>query len=241
MDGIGGPLFLLRWKGAICSCLESTEDASARRSLQELTNLRVKWHRKGLSSSISSTLSSWFGGAGGAGSSAKDAAVSKDAIDAVLLWVDTDKGPELQIKPQQAATTGADGEITLKQSAGYMKSIPLSKVDVVRLQESSLTLQTDKGVDLVSIEIVGKDATAIRDCFILMIEWDGRRRAAIPEEDREAEDPAMSRAQKVAHFAKREIELQQTKRDREKGKAKLVKETGGLKYTAIAMANRMEE
>jgi hypothetical protein len=230
MDGIGGPLFILKWKGAICSCLESTEDASARRSLKELTNLRVKWHRKGLS--IGSTLSSWFGGA------AKD--TSKDAVDAVLLWVDTDKGPEIQIQPQQAAT-GADGEISLKQSAGYMKTIPLSKVDMVKVHESALILQTDKGVDLVSIEIVGKDAMAVRDCFILMIEWDGRRRAAIPEEDRETEDPGMNRAQKVAHFAKREIELQQTKREREKRKAKLVKETGGLKYTAIAMANRMEE
>jgi hypothetical protein len=81
----------------------------------------------------------------------------------------------------------------------------------------------------------------VKEWFIHMIEWDGRRQAAIPEEDREIEDPGMNRAQKAAHFAKREIELQQTKRDREKRKAKLVKETGGLKYTAIAMANRTDD
>lgn len=46
------------------------------------------------------------------------------------------------------------------------------------------------------------------------------------------------RAQKMKHFAQREIEMQKTKRERENRKAKYVKEAGGLKYTAIAMANR---
>ena len=45
-------------------------------------------------------------------------------------------------------------------------------------------------------------------------------------------------AQKMKHFAKREIELQKIKKERENRKAKYVKEAGGLKYTAIAMANR---
>ena len=46
-----------------------------------------------------------------------------------------------------------------------------------------------------------------------------------------------ARAQKAAHFAKRELELQRTKKEREQRKAKLISEAGGLKYTAIAMAN----
>lgn len=46
------------------------------------------------------------------------------------------------------------------------------------------------------------------------------------------------RARKIQHFAQREIEMQKTKRERENRKAKYVKEAGGLKYTAIAMANR---
>lgn len=217
----------------ICSCLESTEDASARHALTELSNLKVKWHRKGLSIALGSTLSSWFGG------SSKDNP-SKDAIDAVLLWVDTEKGPELQIKPLQSGTS-VEGELSLKKSAGYMKTLPWSKVEKVKVHEKICVLQSEKGEDLVSIEIVSKDASAIKDCFVLMIEWDGRRRAAIPEGDREMDDPGMNRAQKAAYFAKREIELQHTKRDREKRKAKLVKETGGLKYTAIAMANRTDE
>ena len=47
-------------------------------------------------------------------------------------------------------------------------------------------------------------------------------------------------AKKAAHFAKREIEMKTQKRDREKRKARYLKETGGLKYTAIAMANKAE-
>ena len=45
-------------------------------------------------------------------------------------------------------------------------------------------------------------------------------------------------AQSIKHFAQREIELQKMKKERESRKAKYVKEAGGLKYTAIAMANR---
>jgi len=227
MNSIGGPLFILRWKGTICPCLESSSDASARRALTELTGLKVKWHRKG----VTRTISSWFG--------SKDTS-SKDAVDSVLGWVDTEKGPELQIQPQQGGT-GVEGEISLKQSAGYMKTVLLSKIEKVNVQEKVIMLQSSKGEDLVSIEVVSKEPSLVKEWFIHMIEWDGRRQAAIPEEDREIEDPGMNRAQKAAHFAKREIELQQTKRDREKRKAKLVKETGGLKYTAIAMANRTDD
>ena len=45
-------------------------------------------------------------------------------------------------------------------------------------------------------------------------------------------------AQKIKHFAQRELELQKLKKERENRKAKYVNEAGGLKYTAIAMANR---
>lgn len=89
--------------------------------------------------------------------------------------------------------------------------------------------------------------------------WDEARRLAIGEEENNGNDDEQTtsttdsssksstlgqpgtmkgRAQKAAHFAKREIELQQKKREREQRKAKYLKEAGGLKYTAIAMANR---
>ena len=81
----------------------------------------------------------------------------------------------------------------------------------------------------------------------VLAEWERQRRAANPDEyydydENDDEDEAnqpnflQARASKAAHFAKRELELQQTRREREKRKAKLVAESGGLKYTALAMA-----
>jgi hypothetical protein len=84
----------------------------------------------------------------------------------------------------------------------------------------------------------------------VLVEWERQRRIGMGyhdgngnyREEEEDDQPNFlaARAQKAAHFARRELELQQTRRDREKRKAKLVQETGGLKYTALAMANRGE-
>jgi hypothetical protein len=88
--------------------------------------------------------------------------------------------------------------------------------------------------------------------FMVATEWERQRRAALhasdpdtynddsEDEEEEANNQTnfiTARAQKAAHFAKRELEMQKTKRDREQRKAKLIGEAGGLKYTAIAMAN----
>lgn len=51
-------------------------------------------------------------------------------------------------------------------------------------------------------------------------------------------DRVKEQAQKQRHFAKRSIEMQQSKKDAEARKARYLKETGGLQYTAVAMANR---
>ncbi len=83
--------------------------------------------------------------------------------------------------------------------------------------------------------------------LMVLSEWERQRRASLKavdayesDDDDEEDVPNFltRRAQKATHFARREIELQQTKRDREKRKSKLIQETGGLKYTALAMANR---
>uniref|UniRef100_A0A7S4QQT8 Uncharacterized protein n=1 Tax=Ditylum brightwellii TaxID=49249 RepID=A0A7S4QQT8_9STRA len=96
-----------------------------------------------------------------------------------------------------------------------------------------------------------------------LIEWDKNRRCASGEleEDDESSSPEeddfenendvcqnvttptksdkpRGKAANMAHFAKREIEMQKRKRDREKKKNAYLKDSGGLKYTALAMANR---
>jgi|ERR1712071_216641 len=84
--------------------------------------------------------------------------------------------------------------------------------------------------------------------FNNILEWDRNRRrkerSVLEEEEEEEEGGSQKRsllrsqAEKATHFAKREIELQQMKREREKKKAMYLKDSGGLKYTALAMANR---
>jgi hypothetical protein len=204
---IGGPLFRLKWKGALLPCFEKVDDKSARCALRELNNVKVKWHRKGIGGGA---LTSWFGSASKS---------SKDTVDAVLVWVDDrKKGPLLQVQ-----ALGADGKKVSrnspKQTAGdTSKAVALSKIDKVKVQEGAVILQTDKGGDLLCIEIVSKDSTAIKDCFVLLVEWDGRRlmgqrRPAIPEQDREMGDASMSRGP-----TKRGVDktAQPTKRAREK-------------------------
>lgn len=51
-------------------------------------------------------------------------------------------------------------------------------------------------------------------------------------------DRVKEEAQKQRHFAKRTVEMQQSKKDADARKARYMKETGGMQYTAIAMANR---
>jgi len=86
----------------------------------------------------------------------------------------------------------------------------------------------------------------------VLIEWERQRRRAAgytaEEDDEDDEDNNhvtmtgaagrffSSSAQTAAHFARRELELQQIKRDREKRKAQLLQDSGGLKFTALAMA-----
>ena len=51
-------------------------------------------------------------------------------------------------------------------------------------------------------------------------------------------DRVKEQAQRQRHVAKRTIEMQQKKKDAEARKARYLKDTGGMQYTAIAMANR---
>jgi len=93
----------------------------------------------------------------------------------------------------------------------------------------------------------------------LLVEWERRRQTRLLTlgiaEDESSEDVEnldndggqsspkrrgmiADKARQVQHFAQREIEMKKQKRDREARKAKYVQGAGGLKYTAIAMANR---
>lgn len=104
----------------------------------------------------------------------------------------------------------------------------------------------------------------VMDALRGLVEWDKRRRRAAGETDadddqggqgeeendsfeNDEDDPharrpgaPRGRAAKAAYFARREFELSQQRKEREKRKARYLEGGGGLKYTAIAMANRAE-
>jgi hypothetical protein len=106
----------------------------------------------------------------------------------------------------------------------------------------------------------------VMDALRGLVEWDKRRQRAAGETDHDNDgdrtqdgndgedgfdndddDPharrpgaPRGRAAKAAYFARREFELSQQRKEREKRKARYLEGGGGLKYTAIAMANRAE-
>lgn len=71
--------------------------------------------------------------------------------------------------------------------------------------------------------------------MIVLVEWNKNRQPEVEEEF--AADGIKARAKKAAHFAKRELEMRERKSSREARKQKYL-QGGGMKFTALAMANR---
>ncbi len=104
--------------------------------------------------------------------------------------------------------------------------------------------------DILSSDVFNDDENSVtseeRDDVIenlrIVIEWDVLRRKNNPTEDQEDEDDGESNSKSIAlkakYFVQREIEMKKQKKDREDRKARYLKDSGGLKYTALAMANR---
>ena len=150
----------------------------------------------------------------------------------------------------------------------YILRIPLRRIDRIQLIDDHIVLYgkkitSEKGKDapellrfvvLLSGDSLDADPvlvpTDVRNELVhhwmVLVEWERQRRSKLPDTDDDDDDDEgggsknifVRQAQQAAHFAQREIELQRTKRDREQRKAKLIQEAGGLKYTAIVMANQ---
>lgn len=81
------------------------------------------------------------------------------------------------------------------------------------------------------------DRDAVSLDLKVLVEWNRHRQPDI-EEELPVTAGIRARAQKAAHFARREIELREKKREREKRKSQHMQGGAGLKYTAMAMANQ---
>lgn len=173
--------------------------------------------------------------------------------------------PELQIKPlprqglDDDDTTGvgnggADdrmpkglGGLMKQNSLGYQLTIPLHRIVSVDKIEPTMLSIVSKDIHSTDESRPNKEAARLsfqssddRDAICIdlkvLVEWNKQRQPDVEEEL--PSDGIRAKAQKAKHFAKRELEMRETKRSREQRKAKFMQGSTGLKYTAMAMANR---
>lgn len=238
--------------GKICSCLEKDEDRKARLALHQLTlaGERVSWFTKAGESGVAKGARRLLGGLFGVNTSTVTPSADSSIVEARLVFHDNAEGaPEILVDPLPRPSG---------QTVGYKLNIAIHRIHKIDADDVTGEIRlfakapADPKQSARLLLMIGllKDSNTpapaeARDAFVhhlqVLSEWERQRRAVAGIED-EDEEPSgnflTQRANKATHFAKRELELQQTKRDREKRKAKLVAESGGLKYTALAMANR---
>ena len=163
--------------------------------------------------------------------------------------------------PLGATRTDGDEEEGATGAPSMELHIKLSRVDRVSLEQDQIVLtarpvqasgtQNKKTPpkELLRVALLDaangpakqEDTNMFLHHMMVLVEWDRQRRDPYEDDDEEDQPNFLqARAQKAAHFANRELEMTTKKRDREKRKAKFVAESGGLKYTALAMAGRTE-
>ena len=134
-----------------------------------------------------------------------------------------------------------------QNSLGYQVDVPLHRIVSVDKIEPTMLVVTSKDIHSTDERKPNKEAARIsfrssddRDAVYLdlkvLVEWNKHRQPDVEEEL--PADGIRAKAKKAAHFARREMEMRETKRSREQRKAKYMEGKTGLKYTAMAMANR---
>lgn len=259
-----GPVMNLRFS-MFLFCCEKEEDRHARAALTEFNKLgsRIDWHTG--SSKVeqaSGFVKKLFG-------NQKEHSDSKPPTPSQAVVVDAtsenvNEGnpfPQLEIKPlpQLALEPDEEEEETgrrglgglMKQNAlGIQIDIPLHRIVSVDKVEPTMLSIISKDIHSTDEKRPNKEAARIsfrssdeRDaaCIDLkvLVEWNKQRQPEVEEEL--PRDGMRSRARKAAHFARRELELRETKRSREQRKARFMQGSTGLKYTAMAMAGRAAE
>lgn len=218
----------------LCPCFEGPDDKAVRKALACLDHLDVMWLRDNKGDGGGNIIEKLF-------SSPKKAA--SGGIPSTLVLLDGEaSGPLLQIEPKPQEQSSSSG---LQQSAGYIKSIALNEIRTVHHQENVVSLQTTVGgkpKTLLQFQVGDGNVLVehVYEALQILVTWERDR---LPEEEREIDTAdSLNRAQKAAHFCQRELELKRLQRERDKRKQKYIKMSGGgLKYTALAMANRQED
>lgn len=258
-----GPIFSLRL-GLFMLCCEKDEDRKAREALSELMTLgrSCDWHTgPSRVEQASGFVRKMF---------SRQHSDTKPPTPSQLVIADAthdniNEGnpfPEVQIKPlpQTKGQNNDDqeggspmkglGGLTKQNSLGYQLTIPLHRIVSVDKIEPTMLVIVARDVHSTDDKRPNKEAAKLsfrssddRDAVCLdlelLVEWNKQRQPDVEEEL--PSDGIRARAQTAARFAKKEIEMRETKRKREKRKEKLTGGNVGMKYTALAMANRSDD
>lgn len=262
-----GPITTLRL-GMFLFCCEKEEDRHARAALKELNRIgsRVDWHTgPSKVEQASGFVKKLFGSQKQHSDSKAPTPAKLVLVDTTNDAVNEGNPfPELQIKPlPRNATEDDEGEdvqannnkrgiggLMRQNTLGYQLGIPLHRIVSVDKIEPTMLSIISKDIHSTDENRPNKEAARIsfqtsddRDAVCIdlkvLVEWNKQRQPEVEEEL--PSDGIRAKAQKAAHFAKRELEMRETKRSREQRKAKFMQGTTGLKYTAMAMANRVDD
>lgn len=160
--------------------------------------------------------------------------------------------PELQICPLKVQVQdisdgdGGGGPLNRNAAMSFQLDIPLHHIQRIEPVDATMVVIYTKDVHAIDEKKAESQKEAARITFLssndrdaasldlqVLVEWNKHRQPEV-EEDLPAAG-IRQRAQKAAHFAKREIEMREKKRDREKRKAGHMQgmASGGLKVCLL--------
>mmetsp|Transcript_8434 Transcript_8434/g.11092 ORF Transcript_8434/g.11092 Transcript_8434/m.11092 type:complete len:264 (-) Transcript_8434:95-886(-) len=257
-----GPIVYLRWFGFFLPCFEKEEDRKARQALNAANEAghSIAWYPKGSqpqsSSNVGASVVNFFKSA--IASTDGKQAEEPDRVAATLIIrdnPDTEK-PEIFVDPIPAKKGGPRtvgyklniqlhriGQVDVNPNTGLVKIMAKPPKDASQQTKCLVAFELIKAHD-VNLSASAEERDLLVHHFLVLMEWERQRRVALDLGDDDEEEGRgnflTQRAKQATHFAQRELELQTSKRQRESRKAKLVSDSGGLKYTALAMMRNAE-
>jgi len=257
-----GPVLILKVKGTICPCLLKEEERSTRQAISCLTNLPIRFYSEAASGK--SSVGGFVSGLFGKGAAANMNKVISSPKNGILSIIDcTIQGPSLYFETttiNNLEEEEDDDTLQEEEPKRETKTISLIQIGEVAADDAFLSTKccgiilyekqqgrkssSNNANELIRFDLrednEGADAETrddVLDKLFHLVQWN-RQRNSSGEQQEQDEPKKNTVAAKIKHFAQREIELKKTKREREQKKSKYMKESGGLKYTALAMANR---
>ncbi|CAM9218315.1 unnamed protein product [Chrysoparadoxa australica] len=123
------------------------------------------------------------------------------------------------------------------QNQGW-KEVELCDVKIVEPRGKSGLCLVSRSGELI-LDLDTQDVGTDRDAWVIALQRLAEQIRQNPQVARKSiKNRLQDKAMKQAKFAKRSLELVEKKRDAEQRKARYMRETGGMKYTALAMANQ---